>query len=267
MQISNSILSADILQSVTPQLLVSVRDVTEAKAAASGGCNILDIKEPNNGSLGMADMQTISAIVGWVNDRPQLPDQANLPVSAALGEVTDYAGSDQSANVFLTLPVGLSFCKLGLSGLLHDANWVQHWLDVRHRFEAVQPAQPGWIAVAYADWEPAKSPAPVEVIQAAIATECVGLLIDTYCKDGRGLLDHLQINELSAIAKTARDNNLLFAVAGSLHADILVQLVDINPHVIAIRSAACVGGDRKSAVHAEAVQNFKHSVTDIWLKG
>ena len=35
-----------------PQLLVSVRNATEAAAAVLGGADILDVKEPANGPLG-----------------------------------------------------------------------------------------------------------------------------------------------------------------------------------------------------------------------
>src|SRR5579872_3508444 len=46
-----------------PRLLVSVRNLAEAESALAGGCDILDIKEPAHGAMGMADVATIAAIV------------------------------------------------------------------------------------------------------------------------------------------------------------------------------------------------------------
>jgi uncharacterized protein (UPF0264 family) len=66
-----------------PQLLVSVRDVAEAEAALAGGADIIDIKEPRRGALGMADAAMIAEIVACVDRR--------VPVSAALGELREWA--------------------------------------------------------------------------------------------------------------------------------------------------------------------------------
>ena len=44
------------------RLLVSVRSLDEAVEAISGGCDILDVKEPGRGSLGMADLREIVAV-------------------------------------------------------------------------------------------------------------------------------------------------------------------------------------------------------------
>src|SRR5262245_26134710 len=71
-----------------PQLLVSVRDVAEARAALTGGADIIDIKEPRRGPLGMAKPAVMAEIVAGVGGR--------APVSAALGELhewTSEAGS------------------------------------------------------------------------------------------------------------------------------------------------------------------------------
>ena len=52
-----------------PQLLVSVRDATEAAAALHGGAGLIDVKEPARGPLGRADAATIAAVVQTVAGR------------------------------------------------------------------------------------------------------------------------------------------------------------------------------------------------------
>src|ERR1700678_3944537 len=65
----------------SPALLVSVRAVEEAAAALAGGADLIDVKEPNRGSLGRADDAVIAAVVAIVAGR--------RPVSAAMGELRD----------------------------------------------------------------------------------------------------------------------------------------------------------------------------------
>ena len=52
-----------------PRLLVSVRNADEAIAALAGGAHVIDVKEPERGSLGAADTSAIAEIVLAVNGR------------------------------------------------------------------------------------------------------------------------------------------------------------------------------------------------------
>ncbi|MEX0885938.1 MAG: (5-formylfuran-3-yl)methyl phosphate synthase, partial [Phycisphaeraceae bacterium] len=45
-----------------PGLLVSVRNVAEARAAMAGGADVIDIKEPAAGALGAASPTTIQQV-------------------------------------------------------------------------------------------------------------------------------------------------------------------------------------------------------------
>ena len=74
--------------SVTPRLLVSVRDAAEAEAALAGGADLIDVKEPSRGPLGRADAGVIRYVVKAVGGR--------APVSAALGELKELRRSCQT---------------------------------------------------------------------------------------------------------------------------------------------------------------------------
>ena len=52
-----------------PGLLVSVRSAAEAMEALAGGADMIDVKEPKRGSLGVADMSTIAEVVRTVGKR------------------------------------------------------------------------------------------------------------------------------------------------------------------------------------------------------
>src|SRR4051812_42317194 len=101
-----------------PGLLVSVRSPEEALAALTGGADVIDVKEPDRGSLGAADPGTITDIARAVNGR--------APVTAAVGELVDwkqfeFVGPRSSQHdAVLLFKFGLSFCE-------EIADWPVRW--------------------------------------------------------------------------------------------------------------------------------------------
>src|SRR6476620_4190786 len=106
------------LSNDTPGLLVSVRSAVEALAALAGGADVIDVKEPSQGSLGAADDNTISAVVRAVAGR--------APVSAALGELVDLIGSPNGEGA-RPLVDGVSLFKTGLARCGSLSDWQTHW--------------------------------------------------------------------------------------------------------------------------------------------
>ena len=86
------------------RLLISVRSAEEATVALAGGADLIDVKEPSNGPLGVAHHEVLAAVLAVVNEA--------VPVSAALGEWTPNALNE--AHWHLQLPV--QFLKWGLAG-------------------------------------------------------------------------------------------------------------------------------------------------------
>lgn len=231
-----------------PQLLVSVRSVEEAVQALAGGADILDIKEPSRGSLGMASVEMIADIGAM-----SAVTEAGVAVSAALGELDEWRG----ALDLPPLPWGLRFAKLGLSRCGDRSDWVSEWVEIRREFQQHAASRINWVAVAYADHIDAAAPAVEQVLHAAIETDCAGLLIDTWTKDGRTLVDSLQHDELARIADQCHQAGLFLALAGRISHTVLPQIAAIPAEIIAIRSAACRNHDRVSPVDAACVSQFK----------
>src|SRR5262245_60494264 len=166
-----------------PRLLVSVRNVSEAEAALAGGCDVLDVKEPARGAMGMADVQTITAVVSRVYRL-----DAQVPVSVALGETSDWEGT----LAFPGLPAQIAYFKLGTARLGATAQWRKRFTQIAQQHISARcrdghgrgatagDAPPGLtslIAVAYADWETACGPSPEMVIEGAAECGCRGVLI------------------------------------------------------------------------------------------
>lgn len=234
------------LKPAVPQLLVSVRNVEEAVAAIHGGCDILDVKEPSRGSLGMASVDTLQQIVKLA--RQHHPQRI---VTAALGEVHEYATDSISP-----LPAELNLVKIGCARLGTTPQWREDWHCVRRLVSRALSPATGWVAVAYADWQLALAPPPHEIVAEALSTGCRGVLFDTYAKSGRRLLDSISIVELQEIAERLHAAGLFLALAGSLRLEDLPALRPVPSDIIAIRGAACLGGLRTDAIQESAVREF-----------
>ncbi|MFO1045103.1 MAG: (5-formylfuran-3-yl)methyl phosphate synthase [Planctomycetaceae bacterium] len=231
-------------RSMGSRLLVSVRSVEEAVRAVTGGADILDVKEPDQGSLGMASLESIQAIADQFQQ-----DHTQIPLSVALGELRDWLTCEQ----FPQLPSAVQFAKLGLSGMATESNWQAAWHRVRAMFSRSQSSL-RWVAVAYADHVAADSPTPDEILNSATTADeagvagCAGLLIDTFTKTGASLLDYYSVADLQDIAERCHASGLFLAVAGSLTTTAIRDVKSADADIVAVRSAACRNGNRRAEI-------------------
>ena len=249
-RLMNRLLATDA--SGAPRLLVSVRSSEEALAAIEGGADILDVKEPSRGSLGMAGMEVIAAIARQSDETLA----HHVPLSVALGEVIDW----RDRGVVSALPDSVTFAKLGLSHLAQNRGWRDEWLRVRERFDRHRSSHLEWVAVAYADSDEAASPPILDILEAAIETNCAGLLIDTFAKTGHTLTDCCDAGSLCDLAERCHSAGLFLALAGRLARESLSHLSRVPADILAIRSAACVDADRTASVSARAVASFRKAM-------
>jgi uncharacterized protein (UPF0264 family) len=141
-----------------------------------------------------------------------------------------------------------------------QANWRADWLRLRTRVDQTRGLPLRWVAVAYADAELAESPAIDDVVAAAIETDCVGVLIDTFAKTGQSLTKWVMASQLRQVSERCHASGLFLAIAGSLQLADLRDFREVNADIIAIRSAACANGDRKGAVNAFSITLFRESM-------
>ncbi|MBX7071930.1 MAG: (5-formylfuran-3-yl)methyl phosphate synthase [Pirellulales bacterium] len=203
-------------------LLVSVRSASEARIALAAGVDVIDVKEPNRGSLGAASTETIAEIVQVVG--------ARLPVSAALGELLDWLPANAAQ-----LPAGLTYAKFGLAGCAKEANWPDLWRAAAGSLPAsVRP-----VAVVYADHLAACSPTAEAIVAAAESIGAAAVLVDTFDKRGGNLLSHWTIDQARWLIDQAQSRKWPSVLAGSLTADAIAPLLPLAPSLIAVRGAAC----------------------------
>jgi uncharacterized protein (UPF0264 family) len=226
-------------------LLVSVRNAEEATIAHSAECvSIIDLKEPNAGSLGNVPFDIAKEIC------------SSLPLdsvkSIALGEATDGpVWQTQDLADRTELIARFQFAKIGLAGLGQHSDWVLRW---RQCFEVV-PTSVQRVAVAYADSDAANSPPIESIIESATEVGCSVFLIDTYEKGQGGLLDLLSIEQLTTFIRSAKDQHLKVVLAGSLKQADIATVKSLSPDLIAVRGAVCKD-DRTSAIELTKIQTL-----------
>lgn len=242
-----------------PALLVSVRDAAEARHALAGGADIIDVKEPKHGSLGMAEPEAIRAIANVVQSQTSENADNTTPLSVALGEATEWLAGPRPVS---TEPLPkCDFAKLGLAGLRENA-WQEAWAKSREAAAVFVPAE-RWVAVAYADFHEAKSPSIDEIADEAMHRGLAGLLIDTFTKGRGSLLEYASPQFLADLIQRMHAANMFVALAGQVDREILPALLALEPDVLAIRTAACRDANRNGVIDADAVQAFKRQMRGV----
>lgn len=219
-------------------LLVSVRDLAEARLALSAGVDLLDVKEPRAGSLGAASCEVIHDVVRLVNGR--------VPTSAALGELADF-----DPELARCLPDDLTYAKLGLSRCRDCADWKVRWEGAI----AQLPAKIRPVAVCYADHDTAASPAAEEIIDVAQRLGCGAVLVDTFSKQSGGLLDRWPLEQLAEFVCTVKNRGMMAVVAGSLSCESIARVLRLGPDYVAVRGAVCAGG-REGAIDGQRLREL-----------
>ena len=191
------------------KLLVSVMDADEASAAAAAGADIIDVKNPAEGSLGAPSPDVIAAVRAAV--------APELPVSAAIGDMPNLPGTAALAALGAARS-GATFVKLGLWGVSTEDEAVALLRAVRAASRV-----PGTVVVAaaYADARRvAHAPLAPELLPRVAHAAGIGVcLLDTAVKDGRGLLEWQSPDALTALVAEAHAAGLEMALAGALRAE------------------------------------------------
>lgn len=225
-------------------LLVSVRSAAEVEAALAGGADLIDVKEPAKGALAPAEAEVVAAVLAKTKGK--------VPVSAALGEWSPNAITDAHWH----LELKLNYVKWGLAGYSPKPGWGEDLLDTRREL----PAGMEMVAVAYADWERAKSVPPAELVRFAKRFRFRAFLLDTWGKDGKSLLDFVTPAEVGELVESLRRAELTVAVGGSLRVEQLKQLKGVAPDYFAVRTSVCAAGKRDGVIDSARVKKWKEAL-------
>jgi uncharacterized protein (UPF0264 family)/GNAT superfamily N-acetyltransferase len=222
------------------RLLVSVTSAEEAQLAVAGGVDVVDVKNPAEGSLGApvpAVIEAVRAVVPpgqplsvAIGDMPHLPGTAALAAAGAAGCGADYV-------------------KVGLWGSATE----EEAMAVLSAVRAAVGDGAAVIAAAYADAERAPGLPPQSLVTAARRAGVAGCLLDTAVKDGRGLFEWAAPDALAALVAEAHAAGLQMSLAGALRAEDLPLVRAIGADIAGVRSAACRDGRRTAPLDPERI--------------
>lgn len=232
-------------------LLISPINNEEAIEAIEGGADIVDVKNPKEGSLG--------ANFPWVIKDIREMTPKNMLVSATLGDVP-YKPGTVSLAAMGALVSGADYIKVGLHG---TKNYEEALEVMNGVVKTVKNQSPDSIVVAsgYADANRIDAVLPQDIPKIAKESGSDLAMLDTAIKDGKTLFDHLDMNQLQEFVDETHNYGLKSALAGSIKKEQLKDLHDIACDVVGVRGAACTGGDRNNGkIHRSAVSKLKQLV-------
>jgi uncharacterized protein (UPF0264 family) len=228
------------------RLLVSVTDAAEARVAVEAGVDIVDVKNPAEGSLGAPAPGVIERV------RQIVPPER--PVSAAIGDLPGLPGTAALAALGAARS-GAAYVKVGLWGTSTADEAVA---VLRAACDAVDGGATV-IAGAYADAErvPGGPLPPAAVVGAARRAGVGGCLLDTAVKDGHGLFEWLSPDELAALVAEGHAAGLDMALAGALRAEDLSLVRATGADIAGVRAAACRDGRRTGPLDPERIGRLR----------
>lgn len=229
-------------------LLISPINHDEAIESIEGGADIVDVKNPKEGSLG--------ANFPWVIKDIRDITPSDKLVSATIGDVPYKPGTVSLASLG-ALHSGADYIKVGLYG---TQNYDQAVEVMKNVVKTVKDESPETIVVAagYADADRVGAVSPWDIPRVANDSGADLAMLDTAVKDGKTLFDFMTMEDLEKWVAEAKEYGLNTALAGSVKKEQLKPLYDLKCDVVGIRGAACVDGDRNTGhIDRTAVKGLK----------
>jgi uncharacterized protein (UPF0264 family) len=230
------------------KLLVSPVDAYEAAAAFRGGADIIDIKNPGEGSLG--------ASFPWVIKEVHEAVSGGAELSATLGDM-DYRPGFASLASYGLSRFDVDYIKAGL--LVPKKKWAAELASSIAR--AAENSNSKLVLAGYGDYRKIPSISPQNLPGIACDAGAHGIMIDTFKKNGDSLFEHMSVDELTKFIEEGRKCGLKVALAGSISAEHVHIIKELAPDIVGVRGATCSRNDRKNGrIEKEKVKEFKKSL-------
>lgn len=232
------------------KLLVSPINVEEARAAVNGGADIIDVKNPKEGSLGANFPWMIQDIKKAIGDKT---------LSATIGDFNYKPGTASLAALGAAVS-GAEYIKVGLFDIKTE-NQTLELLNCVVKSIKDFDSEKKVVAASYSDYTRINTISPFDLPDIGNRAGVDVVMVDTGIKDGKTTFDFLTEEDLKSFVERARNNGLQTAIAGSIRFDDLDSLKRINPDILGVRGIVC-GGDRNSSIREDLVSKLKSSLSE-----
>ncbi|MEZ0207366.1 (5-formylfuran-3-yl)methyl phosphate synthase [Ideonella sp.] len=217
------------------RMLVSVRDVAEARIAARGGADFIDLKEPRDGALGGLPIDAIAQVVQALQEQG-----SPLPISATIGDLPMNDLPAILARVEAVAACGVDYVKVGIEREVAAGAVLDALAATGHRIIPVFIADRGL---------------DFEQVAHACALKFPGMMVDTADKPAGSLFDLVSGADLRRFVARVRASGALVGLAGALRHAQLPALQQLAPDFAGFRSAVCAG-DRSGALDPERLREL-----------
>lgn len=206
------------------RMLVSARDVAEAREAALAGADFVDLKEPSAGALGAVAPKVIRECVASLRGC-----SATVTISATVGDLPVDDTASILAAVECVWACGVDLVKVGMPGAGENAG-VDALID----------------RLAHCDFPVV----PVMLVDQGLDLERVArvcglgfpaIMVDTQGKLAGSVIAQAGMHLLAAASALARRYGVPFGLAGALNVCDLDAVVALAPDFAGFRSAVCEG--------------------------
>jgi uncharacterized protein (UPF0264 family) len=229
------------------KVLISPVSLEEARVVAAGGADIVDLKNPAEGSLGASFPWIIREVAESLGGAP-------VTVSATLGDLPHKPGTAALAALG-AIAAGARYVKAGLHGA-RDHRQAMEVMQAVVRTCRESGRVVTAVAAGYADHRRFGGLDPLTIVRVAAESGADVAMLDTAIKDGTTLFQALAPDELAGFVRAAHAADLQVALAGALRLDDLAALRRLGPDVVGIRGAVCRGQDRGATIDAGLVSAF-----------
>ncbi|RNI15328.1 (5-formylfuran-3-yl)methyl phosphate synthase [Methanohalophilus sp. RSK] len=228
------------------KLLVSPINNEEAISALKGGADIIDVKNPKEGSLGANFPGVIKGVKETVGNQK--------PISAALGDF-NYKPGTAALAAYGAAAAGADYVKIGLYDIQTEEQAYEMLAGITEAVRTMDNV-PKVVACAYSDYARINSidPALLPAIGAKAGVDLV--MVDTGVKDGRSTFEFLNEAQLKDFVEKAHANGLETALAGSIKFEDIEAIMEIKPDILGVRGIVC-GGDRSTSIKQELVEQLR----------
>lgn len=228
------------------QLLVSVKNVEEAKQVLLAGVDFIDLKDPTTGALGDLGETLTQTILTTIKTHASF-DAAQTRISATIGD-------DHPTEALLLARVmqkagqGVDIVKLSISKHLQKTNVIASLREIQ--------AQYGTQLIAIFD---ANKEIDLSWVAHLKNTGFYGAMLDTSNKQ-QSLLDYLSERTISEFVQICHQQHLFVGLAGSLRLSQLNKLKRYQANFLGFRSGVCQSGVRTAKMSPDLVKQLKNAL-------
>ncbi|MFX0103478.1 MAG: (5-formylfuran-3-yl)methyl phosphate synthase, partial [Candidatus Hodarchaeota archaeon] len=157
--------------------------------------------------------------------------------------------------------LGMNYVKIGVYG---PKNLAEARCLLENVVKSVKRLDQGIqvVAAAYADHVRMQSSIPpMDLVKVAADCGCDYVMVDTFIKDEKRLVDFMSKEDIINFCNLAHDSGMKVALAGKLCDGDIPFIKTTNADVIGVRSMVCTNNDRESGtIDANLVKKLKENI-------